>query len=742
MSRSEVTTDDACEPVDAVLLDVVRDCGASRGMLYVLPEGGDALWLVALTGTPREMAVPWTRVGLADPVPVADAVRSGRPVWIGDMEEMARRYPRTSLVLPYAFALAAAPLTVGDAVVGGLVLLWPASHPAQFSAGERAVVDAGCRRLGRLLHHAPDRAGPRPGGEPRLLPHPSRARAVPAEGSEPAAFIARLPGGACALDDTGRFTFVTPEAARLLGTDATTLVGALPWEALPWMDVPDIEDHYRSAVVSQRPTTFRAVRPPDHGLLFALYPDSSGMSVRITRDDPRDEPSPGLASASAAFDEMTVSDGIAGSDESAEPAERSEPAESTEPAAGGGPSRAGFLYHLMHLAATFTEAVGVEDVVDQAADQLMPALGATAMAVSAPRDGRLRILGHRGYGPEVVKHFDDLPLTADTPAVRVMDSGSPHFFSSFYELQRSYPGAVQRDDKASWAFLPLIASGRAVGSLVLAYDRERRFPPPERAALTALAGLVGQALERGRLYDTQYAVAHQLQAALLPRHLPAVPGLGVTARYRSAGHGLQVGGDFYDLIRLNETTVAAAIGDVQGHDIDAAALMGQVRTAVHGHAAAGASPGDVLRSTNRLLVDLDAGRFASCLYADLDLARHAACLASAGHPPALLRDPDGRTEVLSAPPGLLLGIDREADYKAVEFPLRPGSALVLYTDGLVERPGVDLGEAIADLADLVSRTDPADPDAMADTLIDRASDPADDVALLIIHVNGTAQEAG
>ncbi|EKX67487.1 stage II sporulation protein E [Streptomyces ipomoeae 91-03] len=697
------------EAMDAALLEVVGDCGASRGLLYTLPPASDALWLVAMTGAPREMAVPWTRVGLSESVPVADAVRDGELVWIGDMEEMARRYPRTSLVLPYAFALAAAPLTAEGSAVGGLVLLWPSAHPPRLGGHERDAVDAGCRRLGRLLHHAAERGGLHPPDEPRILPHPSRARVVPAEADELAAFIDRLPGGACALDIAGRFTFVTPEAARLLGVDPGELMGALPWEALPWMDVPEIEDRYRAALLSEQSTTFRAVRPPDTPLVFGLYPDPSGISVRITEGEPQDE-------------------------RPAAPARSSVASTGAPETSAAGPGRAGLLYHLIHLAATLTEAVGVQDVVDQAADQLMPALGAKAMALMAPRDGRVKILGYRGYNADLMAHFDDLPLTEDTPAVRVMDTGTPHFFKSFDELQRSYPGAVHVDDKVSWAFLPLIASGHAIGSLVLAYDHPQHFPPTERAALIALAGLVGQALERGRLYDTQYTVAHQLQAALLPRHLPSPAGLRVAARYRPAGHGVEVGGDFYDLIRLDDTTAAAAIGDVQGHDIDAAALMGQVRTAVHGHATAGASPGDVLRTTNRLLVDLDSERFASCLYAHLDLAGHSARLASAGHPPAVLRHADGRTEVLRVPPGLLLGIQDQADYPAAEFPLTPGCVLVLYTDGLVERPDLDPDDATAALVDLVARADPTDLGTMADHLIGRTTEPDDDIALLLIGV--------
>ncbi|MFF3459754.1 SpoIIE family protein phosphatase [Streptomyces sp. NPDC002730] len=687
--------------MDAALVDVVRESGASRGMLYVLPPGGNALWLAAVTGTPREIAAPWTRVGLANPIPVADAVRERRLVWVGGMEEMARRYPRLSLVLPYDFALTAAPLTSGSTVWGGLVMLWPGSHPPQLSPGERDAIDAGCHRLGRILREVADHGDLVPQDRPRILvPAPGHALG-PTE--EMAAFIDRLPGGTCALDLSGRITFITAEAADLVGADAGDLLGARPWEALPWMDVPEVEDRYRAALVGQLPTAFTALRPPDTWLSFELYPDTSGISVRITPSSPAED-SP-----------------------------------ATQPASAAGPSRATVLYHLMHLAATLTEAVGVKDVVDQTADQLLPALGAQAMALMAAEEGRLKILGHRGYDDALMDRFDALPLTSDIPAARVLATGVPSFVASFDDLKRAYPPAVDEDGMASWAFLPLIASGRTIGSLVLAYDRPQRFPPTERAVLTSLAGLIGQAMDRARLYDTQHNVAHRLQAALLPHTLPHIPGLNVAARYLPAGHGLEVGGDFYDLIRLNDTTAAAAIGDVQGHNIDAAALMGQVRTAVHAHATIGAPPGDVLSRTNRLLIDLDPGLFTSCLYVHLDLARHAVCLASAGHPRPLVRHADGHTEVLRVPPGLLLGIDPEADYPALELPLPPGCVLLLYTDGLIEEPGVDPDDAIAALAGLLEHADAGNLDAMADTLIRHAPAPVDDIALLLISLQQTLE---
>lgn len=676
---------------------VVRDSGAFGGLLYVLSPGDDALWQVLVTGVPQEMAVPWRRVGLNDPMPVADAVRERRMVWAGGREDMARQYPRLALVLPYDFALAAAPLASGAAVRGGLVLLWPGNRAALLSPDERDAVVTGCRRLGEYVQWASEHGDPLlPAGRPRSLPPPAARTPSPDEATALSAFVDRLPGGSCALDLDGHLTFVSPAAAELLGADRAGLVGALPWEALPWMDVPHVEDRYRAALISRRPQAFTVLRPPETWLAFELYPDASGLSVRITRGGPDEDASPARSVSTA------------------------------------GPSRATVLYHLMHLASTLTEAVGVQDVVEQTADQLLPALGARAMVVMTPEDGRLKILGHRGYHSDLMRHYDAVPLSSAIPGVDVMATGVPGFWATFAELRSAYPATVHEDGMAAWAVLPLIASGVPIGSLLLAYEQPHVFPAGERAALISLAGLVGQALDRARLYDSKDHLAHRLQSALLPHTLPRVPGLRIAARYLPAARGLGIGGDFYDLIRLDRRTAAATIGDVQGHNVDAAALMGQVRTAVHAHATVGAPPDDVLARTNRLLTDLDPGLFTSCVYVHFDLATHRACLAVAGHPPPLVRHADGSVEVLRTPPGLLLGIEPDSVYSALEFPLPPGCVLVLYTDGLVEAPGVDLDNAIAALAGLLEHADPGDLDAMADTLIRHAPAPGDDIALLLI----------
>ncbi len=682
--------------MDTALADIVRATGASGALLYVLTPDREALWLSHVSGAPREVVAPWSRVAVSDPIPVADAVREERLVWVNSQVEMARRYPRPAVVLPYDFALAAVPVASDSGVRGGLVLLWPSGHPPQLSRAEHDAVRAGSRRLGHLFEQAARRGEPIVSpGRPRILPSEPGRTPTAEEAWAGTALLDRLPGGYVALDLYGRITLVTPAAADLVGEEPDRLLGSLPWEVLPWMDVPHVEDHYRAAVISRTPQEFRVLRPPGTWLSFELYPDPSGISVRIGRATDQRNRDPAAETAR-------------------------------------GPGRATVLYHLMHLATTLTEAVGVQDVVDQTADQLLPALGAQAMVLMTAEDGRLRILGHRGYSTELLARFDGAPLSRDIPGAAVLATGEPDFFPSFTRMAAAYPKMTHEDGRAAWAVLPLIASGRPIGSLLLSYDRPHAFPPSERAILTSLAGLVGQALDRARLYDAKDRLAHRLQSALLPHSLPSIPGLRVVARYLPAARGLGIGGDFYDLIRLDENTAAAAIGDVQGHNVDAAALMGQVRTAVHAHATVGAPPDHVLGGTNRLLTDLDPGLFTSCLYAHLDLGKGRACLATAGHPPPLMRHRDGRTELLAVPPGLLLGIDPTARYPSLECALPPGCVLVLYTDGLVEAPGVDPDDATAALAGLVEQSDPCDLEAMADTLVRHAPTPGDDIALLLL----------
>ncbi|MEU0185459.1 SpoIIE family protein phosphatase [Streptomyces sp. NPDC006207] len=696
--------------LDRLLELAARDTGAHAGALFLLTPEGRSLRLEVTTGMPAEYLAPWFGVALSAHVPVSDAVRDRRLVWLSKPQELARRYPRTAIALPYHFAVAAAPVLDGSEAWGALLLFWPCCDAAELAGPSHERVGAACRRLGRFLRDAADAGHPvTPAASPRTLSQPPAQEWEPSEAQAAAHFAERLPGGSCTLDLEGRFTYLNSTAARLLGGTVPGLLGRRPWQALSWSNDPAFEDRFRAAVVSRQQESFTATVPPDRRLAFELYPDASGVSVRLVPCGPdrvQAAARPGTA------------------------------------APRGAPIALGELYQVLHLAAALSEAVGVGDVVDLVADEMLPTFHARtlALALFSPEDGALRFVGCRGYNPCPAEVFTGAALTSPA-ALGTLAEGAPAFFTTFEEMLGAYPHAPRREGLDAWAYLPLIASGRPVGLCVLAFERPHHFSGNQRTVLTALAGLIAQALERARLYDTVKELAETLQAAMLPDSLPDIPGLDVAARYLPSVRGMDIGGDFYDLVRVDETTAAAVIGDVQGHHVRAAALMGRIRPAIRSQAFAGAAPAQALRQANRQLFDLNPGRFVSCLYARLDLRRRRALLATAGHPPPVLRHPDGHTEVLTVPPGVLLGIDPEADYPTTEIPLEPGTVLALYTDGLVETPGVDLDDAMAGLAARLAGTARQPMDRLATDLIDHARRTAprtDDIALLLIRSVGAA----
>ncbi|MFE2320408.1 SpoIIE family protein phosphatase [Streptomyces sp. NPDC059441] len=684
------------------LASMMDEVHAHSGAVYLLTRGEPVLEMAVMAGMPRAFAAPWERVGLNAPIPVAVAVRERRLIWVGGEEEMARRFPRIAMVLPYPFALAALPVATAGTVYGAVFVTWPGSHPLELSDRERDHLTASCARLALRLERAAAKQRPLH-SEPDLLA-PSTAPAAGTLGTvEAVRMVARLPYGMCALDLNGRISFANAATADMLGVPVSGLLGTHLWASVPWLNDPVYEDRYRAAVISQHVTSFVALRPPGDWLSFRLYPSTTGLSVRISR--------------ARAVAEMTRA--------------RPRPEDDTTP-------RLVTISQVLSLAGALTQAVGVEDVVQLVADEIAPAVGCKALVLLGSRSGRLRVLGHRGYAdPHIVERWHGVPLDAQTPGAQALKTGLPAFFDSRQQLERLYPSLhATPDGMEAWAYLPLIASGRPVGTCVLAYARPHTFPAEERAVLTSLSGLIAQALGRALLYDAKLQLAHGLQAALLPHSLPSLPSIEAAARYLPATQGMEIGGDFYDLMS-SHGLAAAVIGDVQGHNVTAAGLMGQIRTAVRAYTTVGQPPEEVMRSTNRLLIDLGAELFASCLYLRLDPAREVAVMSRAGHPPPLLLRPDGRVRVLDLAGGPLLGIDAAATYPTTEVPFAPGSVLALYTDGLIESPGVDIEDALADFGRKLTEAGGLSLNALADALVEQGGavtqDRLDDVALLLLR---------
>ncbi|ARF54321.1 SpoIIE family protein phosphatase [Streptomyces gilvosporeus] len=522
--------------------------------------------------------------------------------------------------------------------------------------------------------------------------------------------IERLADGFFALAPDGRVTYANHGLERLLRVRRDDLLGRRPWDVLPWLADPAYEDRYRAAMISQQPVSFLARRPPDPWLVFSLHPGAQGMTGWVARVR---GPVPADAGPGA-----PVADDVAAG-----------------PSPPPGAPRLGTLYRVLQLGSALTEAVTAHEVCEVVAEQLLPAVGGQRLALYVVTEGRLHLLSQRGYHQDVLDvldRFEGAPLRAGLPVSDALLSGAPLFIESRQAFARAYPG-FPLSDSGSWAYLPLIASNRPVGACVLAFDEAHRFRGDERDLLTALGGLIAHALERARLYDAEFAVAHGLQDALLPHRLPALPDVRVAGRYLPGTRGMDIGGDWYDVIPTRDG-VALVVGDVEGHNVAAAAVMGQLRSAVRAFATAGHRPGDVIASTNRLLLDLDPGLLASCCYVRLTPESGIARVVLAGHCPPLLRRADGDTTVLDLPRGPLLGVADTAAYPESDVHFPPGAILALYTDGLVERRGADIATGIDRLRAALAHVHAASLEELADRLLLEARHSPkrmDDIALLL-----------
>ncbi|WP_107430358.1 ATP-binding SpoIIE family protein phosphatase, partial [Streptomyces bobili] len=394
--------------------------------------------------------------------------------------------------------------------------------------------------------------------------------------------------------------------------------------------------------------------------------------------------------------------------------------------------------------AALAHARTVKDVIDVLKDTHgLIHLGATSLVMGLVEAGRIRLIAE---GPEGSFVPGTLVTRIDEPypMSEVVRTLTPRFIESPDEFAAGYPVLWPHltDLKiTSAAYLPLIVQARPIGAMGLLYSDRHGFTPEERNILVALGSSIAQSLQRAMFYEQEKDIAQGLQQAMLPRTIPSVPGADVAVRYRAAtiggSHGRDIGGDWYDLIPLPGGRVGAVIGDVQGHDTHAAAVMGQLRIVLRAYASEGHTPATVMARASVFLHELDTDRFATCLYTEADLATGVVQMVRAGHIDPMVRAVDGTCRRISVPGGLPLGLSAEfgrLDYPVATLELDPGHTLLLCTDGLVEQPGADLDDGMRALAELIA-TGPDDVRALADRLIEVAEERGgdDDVALLLLR---------
>ncbi|MFF5184692.1 PP2C family protein-serine/threonine phosphatase [Streptomyces sp. NPDC000345] len=295
--------------------------------------------------------------------------------------------------------------------------------------------------------------------------------------------------------------------------------------------------------------------------------------------------------------------------------------------------------------------------------------------------------------------------------------------------------------------VPLATRRAPLGVLTLTPPGER-WDPDDAVMLVELTRRASTALDNARRFEHNRDIAETLQRALLT-DLPSTPGLRLAARYLPATYGLNVGGDWYDAFRQPDGSLIVVIGDVTGHGLHAAVMMSQLRTALRAYAVDGGSPGQLLTRLHIFLHHLQPDLYATAVIARFQPGEPLLTWAAAGHPPPVLRGPDGRVRTLDAKPGAMLGIPLRQEIADHTVPLVPGSTLALYTDGLVERRAQGIDPGIDRLAAALGSFRTAELDRDLDGSAERILDPMlsdserdDDVCLLLCHLDSAAAAGG
>ncbi|MFD6909970.1 MULTISPECIES: ATP-binding SpoIIE family protein phosphatase [unclassified Streptomyces] len=419
---------------------------------------------------------------------------------------------------------------------------------------------------------------------------------------------------------------------------------------------------------------------------------------------------------------------------------------------------------LLDAGRALAEARSTQEVLRVAANLSMPGFSPDGLAVFGVEGGQLTIIGHHGHEPGADNPFY-MPLDTDYPAAEVVRTGRAVYLSSPEEYRNRYPltwPLAQRFGRRSWAFLPLTSSGRTMGAWLAAFAYPVAFTPDERSVLTTVARMLAQALSRAGTAESERALTDGLQRSMMPKLGPGIPGMSVTARYVPTGGGLQVGGDWYDVIPLPGGTsptrpgggrFALVIGDVQGHDVRAAGLMGQLRIALRAYASEGHRPDAVLSRASRFLHGIGEAdpaelRFATCLYAEVDPDSGVLEVARAGHPDPVIRMADATVLTRPTAGGLPLGIDPDADYPTTRLILESGETLMICTDGLIETGGHDLDTGWRRLRAILEEHK-GNQEELADALVQAVHGPSshhttgplidrreDDIAVLLLSRQG------
>ncbi|HVX31900.1 MAG TPA: SpoIIE family protein phosphatase [Solirubrobacterales bacterium] len=388
---------------------------------------------------------------------------------------------------------------------------------------------------------------------------------------------------------------------------------------------------------------------------------------------------------------------------------------------------------LLGITASALAYMSLEDMLGTLLERIRDALEVDTAAVLLLDEDRGVLLARAARGlEEEVRQGIQVPLARGF-AGRVAAEARPIII----DLDRAevVNPILRQKGVRSMLGVPLTVDGRVIGVMHIGTLVRREFDADDVALLQLAADRAARAIEEAQLAEMR-AVTAIMQRTLLPEALPDLPGMRFSAKYLPGGTGVRLGGDWYDVFPLRDGRQAFVVGDVVGRGVVAASMMGEVRTALRAYMFAGHPLTEVVAMLNDLLVSIGRNRGATLAIFELDPQREELEAILAGHVPPLLVDPDGASRLLEQTPGLPVGVSGGNAYESVTYPFPLGSALLLYTDGLIERRGesLDVGfgrlTAAAEAAVRETKTNLADDVYRA--LLDETP-LEDDVALLAIE---------
>jgi anti-sigma regulatory factor (Ser/Thr protein kinase) len=364
---------------------------------------------------------------------------------------------------------------------------------------------------------------------------------------------------------------------------------------------------------------------------------------------------------------------------------------------------------LRRLAVVLGDALTADDAV-RAALKDASGLGGVIRAGIALSEGAGRRFKFVSSEPDMLSpstmQWSSLDAFTETPVVDAIRGGREIYIESAAELAEEYPDVATEltaIGTRSLAAVPLEAGQEIVGGLVVLFATEQVFSPERKWFLSAFAAQVTQAVRRGIAFQIQHATSEQLQRSLMPHSLPELEQLSLGAHYRTGGFGVDVGGDWYDVLPLPDGSVAVSLGDVMGKGVPAAIVMGEVRSGLRAYAVLDPAPSVVLPRLEGLVCAMGLSeQIVTLVYGVISADRRTLTYAVAGHPPPMLVPPDGLPTVLEHTAGPALGIGARG-WPEHQIPMEEDTTLLLYSDGLVEARNLDLFDGITELGDHIGQ---------------------------------------